>query len=699
MLGSPASQGEQCSAAEGIAKAKKGIAITCPSIALALARLARGGGGASSCPAATAAAADAANALLKSFSSRSGGTKTMEELSSLLLAAKEVAASGAQVDASALQAAADALASFKASKSNSKKTKKLFSARLGPEEGPASSVASVQAVVAASAASEAGASVPSSLTSGVVRALLEAGEEAGGLGLPILDADVDGGAGAMLAAARALSLSPSPSLARLVLGASKGAALATPEGAEAAALAVRALERLSPAPLVLQRQRKVDGGDDNGNEGVAAASLLLTDLRGDASAASGASVSASLSRDGKGVASAIPLTSRGDGVWTLDSSKALLSKTGGEGGVFDATFSISSESEDGAGSASLTSRVALPGAGVELKGGSAKISVVGAGGGGKASKAEAAAKTVSFPDQAAESFSLLASPNAKLKIEFELVDAATGNLLVEQPLQVAALVTGGSGSGGSGDDEAYLPASPAAAPSGSSTPPGAFVVALTAGAIAAQQASGTTAGGTYEVELVVAGAGGSGGGGSKNAPLRWKRLARVELPSVDHRGRSSASLAAALAAKKKEPNFISVQAADAGSAEDAAVGHALPEIVHAQRAPAVPASDAAAAVATVAVLLPLLVFLPLALKAAGLNLRGAPAPLGSSPTSSSLPALAFHSCVALLLCSYVAFWARMTVLEFLPKLLAVGLATVATGHGALRARAAARRSAPSKKDA
>mgnify|MGYP000502921778 CR=1 FL=1 len=60
-------------------------------------------------------------------------------------------------------------------------------------------------------------------------------------------------------------------------------------------------------------------------------------------------------------------------------------------------------------------------------------------------------------------------------------------------------------------------------------------------------------------------------------------------------------------------------------------------------------------------------------------------------TAAALLALAFHACVFLLLGSYVVFWARMTVLEFLPRLLAVGAATVATGHGALRARAAARR--------
>ena len=95
-----------------------------------------------------------------------------------------------------------------------------------------------------------------------------------------------------------------------------------------------------------------------------------------------------------------------------------------------------------------------------------------------------------------------------------------------------------------------------------------------------------------------------------------------------------------------------------------------------------------------------LLALPWALRAAGVNARGAP-PAG---TSAALLACAFHACVAVLLGSYVLFWARMTVLEFLPRLLAVGAATVATGHGALRARAAARRSggsgsgvSPSKK--
>ena len=635
-------------------------------IALALARLARGGGGASSCPSATATAEAAVNSLLASFTSRS--EKTMEDLSSLLLAAKEISASGGKIDASALQAATDALSSFKAA---STKTKKLFSARSPGAAGVASSVASVHAVSAAAAAAEAGASVPSSLTSGVVRALLEAGD---GMGLPHLDAEVDGGGGALLAAARAFALHPSSApLARLVLGAARSSALATPQGAEAAAVALRALESLSPAPLALRRQR---GG---GEEGAVVATLLLTDLRGDASAVpGGAAVSASLSRDGRRVASSVPLTSRGGGVWVLESARAL-SKTGGEAGVFDATFSVSSgEESSSAAAASLSSRVALPGAAVELKGGSAKVSVVGLGGGGRAGAA-AAARTASFPDEATKSLSLLSSPNAKLKIEFELVDSATGKA-AESPVQVAALVTS---TGKNGGDEAYLAASPAAVPSGSSVPPpGAFVVTLTAGSIAAQQASGTTAGGTYEVELVVVGSGGSAGTG-----VRWKRVARVELPAVDHRGRSAASLAAALAAKRKEPSFISVQAADAGSAEDAVVGHRLPEIVHTHRAADVPASNTAAALATAVVVLPLLA-LPWALKTAGCNLRGAP----SSGSTPSLLAIAFHASVAALLGSYVLFWAKLTVLEFLPKLLAVGAATVATGHGALRARAAARRS-------
>lgn len=686
LFGSPASQVEQCSTAEGIANSKS--TKSSPSIALALARLARGGGGASSCPTASSAAEAAVNSLLASFPKQS--EKTMEDLSSLLLAAKEVSAAGGKVDASALQAAADVLPLFKAKGMTTKSSRKLFSARPGMED--ASSVASVQAVVAAAAASEAGASVSSSLTSGVVRALLSEspsssnGEGGAGGGLPFLDADVDGGSGALLAAARALSLVPTSSLARIVFGAAKSAALATPEGAEAAALALRALEKLSPSPLVLQRKRKSSSATAGENSDGVAASLLLTDLRGDASAAaaSGASVSASLSRtsDGKRVASSIPLTPRGGGVWTLDAGKAL-AKTEGEAGVFDAVFSISSEGASGGGassssSSSLASRVALPGAGIELKGGSARVSVVGG-----VSRAAAAAKpkTASFPDKATESFSLLSSPNAKLKIEIELVDSVTGSP-VEQPGQVAALIKGSSKGNG---DEAYLPASPAAVPSGSSTPPpGAFVVTLTAGSVAAQQVSGTTAGGTYEVELVVAG---SSGGSKSSSCLRWKQLARVELPAVDHRGRSTASLAAAAAAIKKEPNFISSQAADAGSAEDAAVSYPLPEIVHAQRAPAVPASDAAAAVATLAVVLPLLA-LPLALKAAGLNFRGAPA----AGSTDSLLALAFHACVAVMLFSYVVFWAKQTVLEFLPKLLAVGAATVATGHGALRARAAARRS-------
>jgi len=665
----------------------------CPSIALALARLARGGGGASSCPSATAAAEAAVNSLLASFPGRS--EKTMEDLSSLLLAAKEVASGGGAIDASALQAAADTLSSFRASKAASKaSSKKLFSAR--PGAAVASSVASVQALVAAAAVAEAGASVPSSLASGVVlRALLsEGGDGAGAGGLPHLDADVDGGGSALLAAARAFALSPSSPMARFLLGAAGPAALATPEGAEAAAVALRALERLSPAPLVLRRQRGEGAG--RGDGGAVAASLLLTDLRGDASAVpEAATVSASLSRpspDGKkGASFSVPLANRGGGVWVLDAGTAL-ARAGGEAGVFDATFSVSSagggEDDGPSVSWSMSSRVALPGAGVELRGGSAKVSVVG--GGGKT--AAAAPKTLVFPDEATESFSLLSSPNARLKIEFELVDSATGEP-ASGPAQVAALVTSSPPPSGSkanargGGDEAYLAAAPAAVPPGSSAPPpGAFVVTLTAGAVAAQQASGTTAGGTYEVELVVAAAGGGGGGGG---PVRWKRVARVELPAVDHRGRSTAALAAALAAKRREPSFISPQAADAGSAEDAAVDRALPEIVHSQRAAAAPASDAAAAAATLAAVAPLLA-LPWALGAAGVNFRGAPS--SSSSGSGLLLALAFHACFAALLGSYVLFWARLTVLEFLPRLLAVGAATVATGHGALRARAAARRS-------
>ena len=76
------------------------------------------------------------------------------------------------------------------------------------------------------------------------------------------------------------------------------------------------------------------------------------------------------------------------------------------------------------------------------------------------------------------------------------------------------------------------------------------------------------------------------------------------------------------------------------------MGHRLPEIVHAQRAPAAPASNAAAAVATARGAAAAACFLAAESESSGAQLPRGPGPLGVFARVFFNPCAAFHSCVA-----------------------------------------------------